>query len=123
MREKTLNVLTEALKVLAVDLNNRMNEQPQDSYSTRLFIGQVAYSVSLRAYNLDSYMNATKTEGLLRVYTDSLEFWINSVSASLLSEFQDTLDSYKEDWYDNERRHSWESKQQHTQNETLLFYY
>lgn len=110
MREKTLDALTESLKVLAIDLNDRMNRQPQESYSTRLFIGQVAYSVSLRAYKLDNHMNATKTEDLLRVYTGSLEFWSNKVSTSLLSDFQDSLENYKEDWYDNERRRSWESK-------------
>lgn len=114
MREKTLDALTESLKVLAIDLNDRMNRQPQESYNTRLFIGQVAYSVSLRAYKLDNHMNATKTEDLLRVYTGSLEFWANKVSTSLLSDFQDSLENYKEDWYDNERRRSWESKTKNT---------
>lgn len=108
MREKTLDGLTGSLKTLAFDLKERMDAQ--QSLSTKLFIGQVAYSVSLRAYKFDSLMNATKTEDLLKVYTESLEFWINQISTTILVDFKSNLHNNKENWYDNDRRSSWESK-------------
>lgn len=108
IREKTLDGLTGSLKTLAADLKERMDAQ--QPLSTKLFIGQVAYSVALRAYKFDSLMNATKTEDLLKVYTESLEFWINQISTTILVDFKSNIHNNKENWYDNDRRSSWESK-------------